>query len=106
MNSSQIQLDQDKEVTFFIPKEVEVNLENMQLEINCGFNMYNKKIKIVVQSESHELELPEITLSQMYKLQIPVELPENNPAVGKVKKLVIRPCQKNNYPVYIGIISK
>jgi hypothetical protein len=104
--SSQIQFDFDKDVTLSIPEETEVNIDNMQLEINCGFNMYNKKLKIKIQAEEQEFELPVVTLSQMYRLQVSVDLPENKKGNWEVKNIVITPCQKNNYPVFISVISK
>lgn len=103
--TSQIQFDSDKDVIYTIPETVEVYINNMQLEINCSFNMYTKKIRIIVLGEHNEFELPVITLSQMYRLQIPVELPGNGQH-WRVKGLLIRPCQKNNYSVFLGITLK
>lgn len=98
----QIQFDSDKDVICPVPETAEIYINNMQLEINCGFNMYTKKLKIIVLGEENEFELPIITLSQMYKLRVPVELPGNGQQ-WRVRGLLIRPCQKNNYSVFIGI---
>jgi hypothetical protein len=100
--SSQVCFDSDQEAQIIFQQGSPVSINNMTLEINCGFNMYSKKLQIILMSEKNELELPEITLSQMYKLQIAINRQKMD---WNVTSLIIRPCQKNNHPIFIAVLS-
>jgi hypothetical protein len=100
-----IQFDSDKEIRYSLPKECQMLINELHLEINCGFNMYNKRIKITLIGEDREFELPVVTLSQMYRLHVPVIPGEDENNKWTIKGFRILPCQKNNYSVFLELSS-
>jgi len=100
----QIPIDKDRFESIFLPDDLDLEQVQLFLEINCGFNMYNKKLALILKTDKEEFRLPDIMLTQMYKLQVPLDIPKHLKKAGR-KTLLIKPLQLNNYPVYIGVIK-
>ena len=98
----ELKLDGENELKISLPSEQKTKIEDLQLEISCGFDMLNKKLKISVCGDS-TAEIPQITLSQMHQLKIDLrtQLPEEKG--WHVTHLLVAPCQKVNTSITVGI---
>lgn len=100
--SKELKLDAEKEILFTLPENEKIKIEELQLEINCGFNMLDKKVQITIYGE-RKIELPVITLSQMYKLLIDLSSLFPKEKEWYVTHLLIKPCQTINYSISFGV---
>ena len=98
-NPKEIDLSNEQPAIYNLP---EVKIEELQLELNCGFNMLDKKIQITIYGQK-KIELPVISLSQMYKFLINVNSLVPKETDWYVTHLIIKPCQQLNYPISVGI---
>lgn len=98
----EIDLNSGTPVLYHLPKDSDIQIDQLQLEMNCGFNMFGKQIHITICGEK-QVKLPVITLSQMYQLLIDLRSFIPNEKGWYVTHLIIKPCQKINYPISVGL---